>query len=184
MYYDAQADRFWDDGDWIDWEEFDPDIGLPTHDSHLAKLEHEAELRLRYPKADITLVPYFKALVGMSADYHADTGRHLHSYGDIGELFGAIVYGIDLHRNFATGSDGRLGDDFVEIKTIAPFSTKDRVRLRLDRHFSQLLLVKINKDFQISGRMIPRRSLPPGSGKYMTIRWEDVAGPDRPTDTC
>lgn len=32
-------------------------------------------------------------------------------YGDIGELFGAITYGIKLNKSYVQGSDGRLGND-------------------------------------------------------------------------
>ena len=53
--------------------------------------------------------------------YHRETGLHLAVYGDIGELFGAITYGIKLNKTYAQGADGRLGNDHVEVKTITPF---------------------------------------------------------------
>lgn len=152
----------WDDGEWIGHAE----IG-----SHLAELE----LRARYPKADLTLIPYFKQLLSLAEDYHFETGRHLQVYGDIGELFGAIHYGIQLHRNYAKGSDGRLGDDFVEIKTITPFKQTDTVIVRLDRNFSKLLIVKIDDAFQVFGRMIDRRDLPTAKGKRLTVTWDGLA---------
>ena len=42
------------------------------------------------------------------------------------------------------------------------------------RHFNKLLVVKINAEFQVSGRMIERKQLPKRSGRYLRIRWEDL----------
>ena len=165
---------FWADREWISWEDF----GEAADESggHLAELERAAAMRWRFPNADISLVPYFQDLLGIAEDYHLTTGRHLQVYGDIGELFGAITHGIRLHRNYAKGSDGRLGDDFVEIKTITPFNTYDRVSVRLDRHFSKLLVVKINERFEVSGRLVDRKSLRKTSGKVLNLTWEGLGG--------
>jgi hypothetical protein len=147
----------WDDGEWVSWEE-QPDED-EVFSSHLAWLEHQAELRIEYPHADLTLIPYFNRLLSLAQSYFRDTGRHLNSYGDIGELFGAITYGIKLHRRYAQGSDGKLGNDFIEIKTITPFKKFDRVMISLDGHFSKLLVVKITEKFEVSGKMIDRSAL-------------------------
>ncbi|MDP3195569.1 hypothetical protein [Tabrizicola sp.] len=165
---------FWDDGEWISWE----DVTSEDIDEHslLSKLEYEADLRLRFPNADITLIPYFEALVKLAAHYLVDTGRHLQVYGDIGELFGAITYGIKLNRNYAPGADGRLGNDHVEIKTITPFNKHDRVTVKLDGNFSKLLLVKINDSFCVSGKLIDRKALPRTKGGRVRVTWADVEG--------
>lgn len=162
---------FWIDGEWLSWDL------IPDEDefnrSHLARLEHEAELRFQYPNADISLIPVFRDLLGLAQSYNSVTGKHLQVYGDIGELFGAIRFGIKLHRNYAQGSDGRLGDDFVEIKTITPFKKNDRVRVRLDRHFSKVLLVKINEDFAVSGKLVDRKQLSGTKNTEQWLRWSD-----------
>lgn len=72
------------------------------------------------------------------------------------------------------GSDGRLGNDHVEIKTITPFKTKDVVEVDTSRHFNKLLVVKINAEFQVSGRMIDRKQLPKRPGRYLRIRWDNL----------
>lgn len=168
---------FWIDGEWIGWDSIiDPE---ETKLSRLAELEREAELRHRYPQADLTLVPYFHDLLMLAESFFEDTGRHLNVYGDIGELFGAIMYGIKLHKNYAKGSDGRLGDDFVEIKTISPTNNKDKTLVRLeDRHFSKLLVVKIEHDFSVSGRLMERKSLPKSNGKNTRVSWDAMARVD------
>ncbi|MBP2449145.1 hypothetical protein [Rhizobium leguminosarum] len=96
----------------------------------------------------------------MAEGYHRETGRHLDVYGVIGELFGAITYGIKLNKNYAQGADGRLGNDHVEIKTITPFKSKDEVSVKVSGNFSKLLVVKINSDFEVSSRMVDRSKLP------------------------
>jgi len=99
-------------------------------------------------------------MISVAEHYYHETGGHLPLYGDIGELFGAITYGIKLHRQYAKGSDGRLDDDFIEVKTISPFKTNDYVEVAAKGHFSQLLVVKINHKFEIACRLIPRKYLP------------------------
>ena len=165
---------FWIDGEWLDWDSIiDPE---EVNYSRLAELEREAELRLKYPNANVTLIPYFLDLLTLAQSYFEGTGQHLSVYGDIGELFGAIMYGIKLHKNYAKGSDGRLGDDFVEIKTISPSNNKNQTLVRLDdRHFSTLLVVKIDEDFEVSGRLIKRSNLPKRTGKKIRLSWENLA---------
>ena len=160
---------FWIDGEWLDWDSIiDPEV---VRYSRLAELEREAHLRLKYPNADLTLIPYFQDLLTLAESYFQETGQHLNVYGDIGELFGAIMYGIKLHRNYAQGSDGRLGDDFVEIKTISPLNSKEQINVRLDRHFNRLLIVKISADFEVSGRLVKRVNLPRRTGKNLRLSW-------------
>lgn len=113
-------------------------------------------------------------MISLAESYHHETGLHLSVYGDIGELFGAITYGIELNKTYAQGSDGRLGNDHVEIKTITPFKTKDVVVVDTTRHFSKLLVVKINEEFQVAGRMIDRKLLPKRTGRFLRIRWDDL----------
>ena len=163
---------FWDDGDWIGWDSLgdEDDFG----GSHLAKLEYEAELKFQYPNADISLVPIYQTLLETAGSYFQKTGKHLQVFGDIGELYGAITYGIKLHRNYAQGSDGRLGDDFVEVKTITPFNTRDKVMVKLTGNFSKLLVVKVSEDFSVSGQIIDRKKLPKSDGGYLRLSWEGL----------
>src|SRR3546814_21122345 len=74
----ADHDRaFWDDGEWVSWDEINQQI------------EYK-EWRAKYPNADISLVPIFERLLSTACSYNAHTGKHLHVYGDIGELYCAI----------------------------------------------------------------------------------------------
>ncbi|MCB1391445.1 MAG: hypothetical protein KDK12_20230 [Rhodobacteraceae bacterium] len=156
------SDRaFYDDGEWVTWTEID---------AHLRGQEREA----LYGRSDHPLIPIFEDLLELARDYHAQTGLHLSVYGDLGELFGAIAHGIALNRTYAQGSDGRIGNDHVEVKTITPFKSKDVVIVDRARNFNKLLVVKIDADFAVSGRMIDRKALPKRPGRYQRIRWSDL----------
>lgn len=148
---------FWD-GEWISWDEIDEQI------------QHK-EWRARFPNADLSVVSIFENLMSTAEHYHELTGRHLQVFGDIGELYACITHGLKLHRNYAKGSDGRIGNDLVEVKTITPFKSNDRVTLNLDRNFSKVLIVKISRDFEIASRMFDRKELPRGQGSRLVLDW-------------
>lgn len=153
----------WDDGEWISWDEIDQ------------KIQYK-EWRVKYPNTDLSLVPVFESLIETAEAYHVLTGRHLQVYGDIGELYGAITHGIKLHRNYAQGSDGRLGNDFVEVKTITPFKSCDVIVLNLKRNFSKVLVVKITANFEVRGRLIARKALPKVNGDTLRLDWSFFGG--------
>ena len=146
------------DGEWITWTEIN---------SHLARLEFAAE----FPNLDVELVPIFQKMLTLAEDYFCLTGKHLQIYGDLGEIYGAIVHGIKLHRNYAQGSDGRLGNDFVEVKTITPFKRNNTISLNLEGNFSKVLIVKINAQFEVSSKLIDRKELPKTKSKFITVDW-------------
>jgi len=154
-------DGIWDDGEWISWDEINEQIRYQ-------------EWRARYPDADLSLVETFENLIAAAESYHELTGRHLQVYGDIGEMFGAITHGIKLHRNYAQGSDGRLGNHFVEIKTITPFKRTNIVEVNLERNFSKLFIVKINEAFEIRGKLIDRKALPKTTAKKLRLDWDSL----------
>ena len=156
-------DGIWDDGEWVSWHDINEQIRYQ-------------EWRAKYPNADLSLVPIFEHLISVAEQYHTATGRHLQVYGDIGELFGAITYGIKPHRNYACGSDGKLGNDFVEVKTITPFKKRDSVIVNPKGNFSKLLVVKINADFQISGRLIERSRIK-RKGRLWRVTWDELLVP-------
>ncbi|MGQ7828481.1 hypothetical protein [Altererythrobacter sp. Z27] len=158
MWNDDNA--IYDDGEWITWTEIN---------SYLDRLEFEA----RYPNLDVDLVPIFQSLLEVAQSYHELTGSHLQIYGDLGELYGAITHGIKLHRNYAKGSDGKLGNHFVEVKTITPFKRNNTIVLNLERNFSKVLIVKISAGFEVSSKLIDRKALPKAKGKKMRLDWNN-----------
>ena len=151
----------WDDGEWISWDEINQQIQYK-------------EWRAKYPNANLSLVPIFKQLLNTAQCYFEETGLHLQVYGDIGELYGAITYGIKLHSNYSQGSDGRLGNDFIEVKTIAPSNKRDETVVKMAGHFSKLLVVKINEEFEIAHKLVDRKLLRTTTGNRLRIKWSNL----------
>jgi hypothetical protein len=84
----------------------------------------------------------------------------------LGELYGEIKYGIERHRPGQPGSDGRLGNDWIEIKTISPEKLASKVQVKRAGNFNKLLIVRIDSDFQFESRLLDRKALGKGTGKY------------------
>ena len=132
---EGSADAIWDDGEWISWEWINGQL-------------HEQELKERYPEVDIDLINIFETLVDDAFNYKQITGRYLPIFGELGELFAEITFGIKRHKPRTQGSDGRLGNDFIEIKTITPEKSKEKVSVKRQGNFNKLLVVKINDNFE------------------------------------
>lgn len=166
---------YWADDEWHSWDHFGP-AEDEIDEALVGEIECHSDIRRQYPNVDLAVLPHFRELLALARWYFEDTGRHLAVYGDIGELFGAAFFGIRLNRNCTQGSDGRIGNDFVEIKTFAPMNTNSRIRVRLeDRNFSRLLAVKIDNRFSVTGRMITRRALIHGrTAKTIQLSWARV----------
>lgn len=152
------GNAIWGDGEWIGWNEINELIYLE---------EQKAE----FPKASVDLIRAFDLLVDAAREYKYVTGRYLPVFGEMGELFAEMQYGIVRHRPNAQGSDGRLGNDFVEVKTITPEKGRNKVCVKRSGNFSKLVIVKISADFEFEARMIDRRSLKKGSGKLVNVSW-------------
>ena len=79
------------------------------------------------------------------------------------------------------GSDGRRGDDFVEIRTISPEKGCDKVMVRRGGNFSKLIVVRISGDFQFESRIIDRSAFCKGKNKGTAkVSWESMPVPDEP----
>ena len=157
---DGPSDAVWDDGEWVSWEWINSQL-------------HDQELRAQYPNADIELVKIFEDLVYLAQDYKQLTDRHLPLFGELGEIFAEITFGVKRHKPRTQGSDGRLGNDHVEIKTISPEKGSEKVSVKRQGNFNKLLVVKISDDFEFEARMIDRNALGKGKGSEgkATVSW-------------
>src|SRR5690349_9613042 len=101
------SEGIYDDGEWISWAWIKDQI-------------EDQELKHEYPKAaSLEVVRIFRDLVDLASAYRRATGRYLQIWGELGELYAEIEYGIVRHRPGTQGSDGRLGNDWIEVKTIS-----------------------------------------------------------------
>lgn len=155
------SEGIWDDGEWVSWEYINGQL-------------HESDIREEYPDADPKVAMLFEELVAVATDYKALTGRYLQIWGELGEVYAEVKYGIKRHKPSTQGSDGKLGNDFVEVKTISPEKGQAKAQVKRSGNFNKLLIVRISKDFQFESRMIDRKALKRGSGKHAKINWDGV----------
>ena len=139
----------------------------------------EEELPTVCPQADPEIVMIFERLIENAMSYHTLTGRYLQIWGELGELYAEIKYGIKRHKPHTRGSDGKLGNDFVEIKTISPEKAGEQVRVKRAGNFNKLLVVKITTDFEFEGRFIERKGLSKGDGTHARVSWAKLMATDR-----
>jgi len=131
------SDGIYDDGEWISWAWINDQID-------------DQELKHEYPKAtSLQVVKIFRDLVELAAAYRHATGRYLQIWGELGEFYAEVTYGLARHRPGTQGSDGRLGNDWIEVKTISPEKTSPVAQAKRSGNFNKLLVVKISSDFEI-----------------------------------
>lgn len=155
------SDGIWDDGEWISWDYIN---------QHLAEREHVSDV----PAVSQELRDIFDVLVHTASNYKEHTGRYLDIFGELGELYAEIQLGISRHKPNTPGSDGRVGNDFIEVKTISPLKQDDKVRVKRAGNFNKLYVVRITENFYFEGRMIDRRKLRKGDGKFASVRFKDL----------
>jgi len=150
----------WDDDEWISWDSINDHI-------------EDYELREMFPTANLNLVRNFHDLVRTAAEYHDMTGRYLQIWGELGEFYAEIKYGIKRHKPHTPGSDGTMGDDFIEVKTMSPEKGDPCVTVKLAGNFSKLAVVKITEEWQFESKLIDRTAMREGSGTHAKVNWHD-----------
>ncbi len=152
-------DGIWDDGEWISWDWINSQL-------------EDQELHRQYPEADVDVVRVFHDLIDVAREYFDITGRYLQIWGELGELYGEIKYGLERHAPGTAGSDGRFGNDWVEVKTISPEKAKKSIQAKRAGNFNKLLVVQITEDFEFASKLIDRKHLGKGKGKYARLSWD------------
>lgn len=139
----------------------------------------EIELPEVCQQASPELAGIFESLVNSAKSYHTLTGRYLQIWGELGELYAEIKYSIKRHKPHTRGSDGKLGDDYIEIKTMSPEKSGELVKVKLAGNFNILLVIKITKDFAFEGQFFERKELPKGDGKHVLVSWSTPTTTDK-----
>jgi hypothetical protein len=132
------------------------------------------------PHASPELLAIFERLVETAASYRELTGRYLQIWGELGELYAEIHYGIRRHKPNTPGSDGKLGNDYIEVKTISPEKSTTEVQVKRAGNFNKLLVVKISEGFQFESRMLDRKRMPKGEGTHARVEWANIPGTVEP----
>ena len=150
-----------DEGEAVSWEWINQQI-------------YKQDLQDEYQEVDSEIVRIFEDLVESAKEYHEITGRYLQIWGELGELYAEIKYGLKRHKPHASGSDGRMANDFVEIKTISPEKVGATIQVKKRGNFNKLLIVKISDDFSFESTMIDRHDLPKQQNKTARISWQNA----------
>lgn len=127
-----------------------------------------------HPQASPAAIRALEDLVAVAQEYKLATGRYLQIWGELGELYAEIKYGIIRHHPGTQGSDGRLGNDWIEIKTISPEKKTDTIQVKRAGNFNELIVVKISDEFKFQAKKITRKSLEKGKGKHMKVPWQST----------
>jgi len=129
-----------------------------------------------FPFSTLEQTEIFYDLVDCATRHFENTGRYLQIWGELGELYAEIKFGLRRHGTHEAGSDGTINGKLVEVKTISPEKTSDRVLVKSQGNFEQLLIVRIDQDFHFEGKLIDRSELKGSSGKFLRGRLKDDTG--------
>ena len=158
------------------WSHFGPeDDAFDAAD--LDALATLPDIRRRFPRADVTIVPYLRDLLATAESYALETGRHLDIYDAIGTLFASVVYGFGIPDR----RQGRSSDPTV--CTLTPFGPDPLPVVELPlAGLGALVVVRVARrdaddSLHLSGRMIRREALPAAENGLLLLGWEGICVP-------
>jgi hypothetical protein len=129
-----------------------------------------------FPYSVLDQTQIFEELVDCAERHFQNTGRYLQIWGELGEIYAEIRFGLRRHETHRAGSDGTIGGKLVEVKTISPEKTSSRVLVKSQGDFEQLLIVRIDRDFGFQGKLFDRDQLKGIAGKFLKGRFDDDEG--------
>lgn len=155
----------------IDREWVDSQLEDASEDKSLA-LEPGTPFQSRdgFPFSTLEQIEIFYDLLDCATRHFENTGRYLQIWGELGEIYAEIKFGLRRHGTHEAGSDGTIAGKLVEVKTISPEKSSDHVLVKSQGNFEQLLIVRIDRDFQFQGKLFDRSELKGASGKFLKGR--------------
>lgn len=161
----------------------------PWEETYLSRQWIDEELRSQSPDPVKSLKPKepFKSREGFpfsvleQAEILADlvdcaerqvrnTGRYLQVWGELGEIYAEVKFGLRRHGTHRAGSDGTIDGKLVEVKTISPEKASDEVVVKSQGDFEQLLIVRVDHNFAFTGKLFDRNDLAGGDGRFLRAR--------------
>lgn len=125
-----------------------------------------------FPYSVLQQAEIFEDLVECAARHFDNTGRYLQIWGELGEIYAEIKYGLRRHATHQAGSDGTIAGRRVEVKTISPEKSGHHVLVKRAGDFEQLLIVRIDEDFQFAGKLLERSELSSGGRHFLKGRMQ------------
>jgi hypothetical protein len=129
--------------------------------------------RSGFPLSTLEQAEIFYDLIDCAKRHFENTGRYLQVWGELGEIYAEIKFGLSRHGTHEAGSDGTIAGKLVEVKTISPEKANDRVLVKRQGNFEQLLVVRIDQEFQFQGKLFDRDELKGVSGKFLRGQFKD-----------
>lgn len=149
--------------EWIDSEMEDE----PACDASAIESGDSFQSREGFPLGILEQTQIFLDLIDCAKRHFENTGRYLQVWGELGEIYAEIKFGLRRHRTHEPGSDGTIAGRLVEVKTISPEKASDQVLVKSQGNFEQLLIVRIDQDFLFQAKLFDRSELKGASGKYL-----------------
>lgn len=157
--------------EWIDAQLEDE----PEDDAYSVETSETFQSKDGSPFSVLEQTQIFQDLVDCAARHFQNTGRYLQVWGELGEIYAEIKFGLRRHETHRAGSDGTIAGKLVEVKAISPEKASDRVLVKSQGNFEQLLIVRIDRDFQFQGKLFDRSELKGVAGKFLKGRLKDDA---------
>lgn len=152
--------------DWLDAELTEQPRAAVTSPTAKAAFQSRAGC----PFSVLQQAEILEDLVDCAQRHFENTGRYLQIWGELGEIYAEVKFGLRRHGTHEPGSDGTINGKLVEVKTISPEKSSDHVIVKCQGNFEQLLIVRINADFEFSAKLIDRDRLGDGGGKFYKAR--------------
>lgn len=135
---------------------------------------HQLGGREGLPYSILDQIEILEDLVDCAERHFTNTGRYLQVWGELGEIYAEIKFGLRRHATHQAGSDGTIGGKRVEVKTISPEKGNDQVLVKRQGDFEQLLIVRIDSQFQFTGKLIDRSELMDSGGRFLRARMRNL----------
>lgn len=149
--------------EWIDSQLED----APEYDVPLVEPRTPFQSRDGFPFSTLEQSKIFYDLVDCAKRHFENTGRYFQIWGELGEIYAEIKFGLRRHGTHEAGSDGTIAGMLVEVKTISLEKSIDRVLVKSQGNFEQLLIVRIDRNFQFLGKLFDRSELKGASGNFL-----------------
>jgi hypothetical protein len=149
--------------------------GEREEDAHSVQAVQRFESRDGFPFSVSEQTQIFRDLIDCASRHFRNTGRYLQVWGELGEIYAELKFGLRRHATHSAGSDGTIAGKLVEVKTISPEKRGDHVLVKSQGNFEQLLIVRIDRHFQFQGKLLDRKELGSRSGKFLKGRLKDGA---------
>lgn len=165
-----------------EWAEQHPQRGASDTTQSL-QVEARFKSREGFPFSVLEQAEILNDLVHCAQRHIKNTGRYLQVWGELGELYAEVKFGLRRHSTHQAGSDGTINGQLVEVKTISPERAGAHVAVKRTGDFAQLLIVRISEHFEFTGKLIDREKLQDAGGKMLKGPLRDgdgSAGPNGP----